>query len=226
MNPATRERERQYIPALRFHALTRFYDPAVRWTTREGTFKRRLLEQAAIGPGDTVLDLGCGTGTLALLIKQSEPDARVFGLDADPEILARARAKAAAEGREIVFDEGFSSRLPYEDQSFDAVVSTLFFHHLAPEVKRQTAAELARVLRPGGALHVADWGRPSDPLMRALSFSIPLLDGFEPTRDNLSGALPGIFEAAGLAAARETGRLRTAFGTLAVYRAERPEGAV
>jgi ubiquinone/menaquinone biosynthesis C-methylase UbiE len=213
---------RYYLPALRFPALTRFYDPLIRWTTRETTFKRQLLEQASPGPGDRILDLGCGTGTLALLIKRAQPGAEVSGLDADPEMLARARAKAATAGGEIRFDEGFSNELPYEGASFDAVVSTLFFHHLAPQVKRRTATEIARVLRPGGELHVADWGRPSDPLMRVLSVSIRLLDGFEPTRDNLAGGLPRIFEVAGLAGAAQTGRLRTAFGTMGFYRAERP----
>jgi ubiquinone/menaquinone biosynthesis C-methylase UbiE len=223
----TREngRDERYLPALRFRSLTRFYDPLARLTTRETTFKRQLLEQASPASGDRVLDLGCGTGTLALLIKRAQPGAEVSGLDADPEMLASGRAKAAADGVEIRFDEGLSNELPYEDGSLDAVVSTLFFHHLVPTVKRQTAAEIARVLRPGGELHVADWGRPSDPVMRALSVSIWLLDGSEPTRDNLAGRLPRIFEAAGLDGAAETGRLRTAFGTMAFYRAERPESS-
>ena len=214
-----------YIPALRFRALTRFYDPLIRLTTREETFKRCLLAQASPESGSRVLDLGCGTGTLALLAKQREPPADVIGLDADPEVLARARAKAKAAGLQIGFDEGLSSELPYETGSFNTVLSSLFFHHLAPDAKRQTAAEIARVLSPGGQLHVADWGRPSDPLMRALSLSIRLLDGFEPTRENLSGDLPAIFEEAGLARAVQTEALRTVFGTMALYRAELPGGA-
>lgn len=211
-----------FVTALRVPGLTRFYDPVVGRTTRETTFKRRLIEQATPAAGDGILDLGCGTGTLALLIKETEPEAELFGLDADPEMLARARAKAAASGVAIDFDQGLSNQLPYEDGSFDQVVSTLFFHHLKLDVKQQTAAEICRVLRPGGQLHVADWGRPSDPLMRGLSLSIRFLDGFEPTRDNLNGALPSIFEQAGLAAVEQTGQLRTVFGTMAFYRAERP----
>ena len=214
-----------FVTALRVPALTRFYDPVVALTTRETTFKRRLIEQASPAAGEKILDLGCGTGTLALLIKQTEAEAELFGLDADPEVLARARAKAEASGLEIRFDEGFADRLPYEDATFDKVVSTLFFHHLERAVKERAAAEIRRVLRPGGQLHVADWGRPSDPLMGALSLSIRLLDGFEPTRDNFSGALPSIFDKTGLVGAEQTGQLRTVFGTMAFYRAERPATA-
>lgn len=211
-----------YLPALRLRALTRFYDPVIRLITREETFKRRLLGQAAIGPGDRVLDLGCGTGTLAIIAKSAQPDAELVGLDADPEMLSQARRKAESAGVSIRFEEGFSSELRFPDACFDLVLSTLFFHHLAPDVKRQTATEIARVLRPGGTLHVADWGRPPDPLMRALSLSIRLLDGFEATRDNLSGALPAIFEQGGLAPVAQTGLLRTISGPMALYRAERP----
>lgn len=211
-----------FVTALRIPALTRFYDPVVALTTRESTFKERLIEQASPAAGERILDLGCGTGTLALLIKKRQPESELSGLDADPEMLTRARAKAEASGLSIDFDEGFADRLPYADASFDKVVSTLFFHHLERGVKEQTAAELARVLRPGGQLHVADWGKPAGALMRALSLSIRLLDGFEPTRDNFSGALPSIFEQGGLAAVRETGSMPTMFGTIAFYRGQRP----
>src|SRR5262245_56346496 len=177
----------RYVPALGLRALTGLYDPVVRLTTREGMFKGRLLEQASLGPGERVLDLGCGTGTLAIQAKLAQPDATIVGLDGDREVLGRANRKAAEAGGAVDFDEGFSTELPYEDGSFDAVLSTLFFHHLTGEDKRRTAAEVFRVLRSGGRLQVADWGRPSDPAMRALSTSIRLLDGFEQTRDNLTG---------------------------------------
>ena len=198
--------------------MTRLYDPVVALTVREGAFKRRLVEQLSPEPGQRILDLGCGTGTLALLIKQTEPDAEVHGLDADQEVLARARSKAEACGkRDLAFVQGLSNKLPYEDETFDRVVTSLFFHHLTREVKLQTAAEIIRVLRPGGELHVADWGRPSDPLMATLSLGIRALDGFGPTRDNFSGQLPAILEAGGLADAHQTDRLRTAFGTMVLY---------
>jgi SAM-dependent methyltransferase len=214
--------EGRYIPALRFHALTGVYDPAVRLTTREATFKRLLVDQATARPVGRVLDLGCGTGTLAIMLKRRRPASEVVGLDADPVMLERARAKAAAAEVEIGFEDGFSTKLPYEDESFDLVLSTLFFHHLTPAEKRRTADEVARVLRPGGELHIADWGRPSDPLMWALSMLVRVGDGFEPTRDNLAGALPRIFQEAGFEDTTETGRLRTLFGTLSLYRGRKP----
>jgi ubiquinone/menaquinone biosynthesis C-methylase UbiE len=211
----------RYLPALRFRALTRVFDSVVR-LTREGEFKKRLLDLADPRPGQRVLDIGCGTGTLALLVKEREPRARVVGLDADPEILERARAKAAEANVELQFDRALSTELPYEDESFDLVLSTLFFHHLTGDDKRRTASEIARVLRRGGELHVADWGQPADPLTRILFFgSVRLFDGIEQTRDNATGALPLIFEEGGLERATETDRFRTVFGILALYRADR-----
>lgn len=214
---------RGYLPALRFSALTRIYDPVVRVTTREGRFKEMLVEQVAPAAGQRILDLGCGTGTLAIQVKRREPGAEVVGLDADPEMLGRARAKAERENVELRLAEGMSDELPFEDESFDRVLSTLFFHHLDPAPKRRTAREIARVLRKGGELHVADWGAPADTLMAAAFLSIRVLDGFENTADNVRGELPRIFEEAGLENARQTDRIRTVFGTLALFRAGRPD---
>jgi ubiquinone/menaquinone biosynthesis C-methylase UbiE len=213
--------QRGYLPALRFSALTRIYDPVVALTSRERRFKELLVEQAAPAPGQRILDLGCGTGTLAIQVKQREPGAEVVGLDADPAMLSQAREKAERAGVELTLTEGFSNELPFEDGSFDRVLSTLFFHHLDPEPKRQTAREIARVLRKDGELHVADWGKPSDPVMAVAILGIRLLDGFENTADNVNGNLPRIFEEAGLPDAEQTDRLRTPLGTLALYRAKR-----
>ncbi len=147
----------------------------------------------------------------------------MLGLDADPEILALARRKAKAAGAVVQFDEGVSTELAYKDESFDHVLSTLLFHHLTGADKRRTLVGVARVLRSAGELHVGDWGPPSDPLMWALfGATVRLFDGLERTRDNAAGALPAIFEQGGLEQAAEIDRMRTAFGTLALYRARKP----
>ncbi|HEX6116310.1 MAG TPA: class I SAM-dependent methyltransferase [Solirubrobacterales bacterium] len=209
----------RYVPALRFRPLTRIYDPVVRATTREAEFKRRLLDQARIEPGHRVLDLACGTGTLAIDAKRRAPRAELAGIDGDPEMLERARAKAEAAGVEVRFDEGLSTALPYEDSTFDRVLSTLFFHHLDRAGKRATIAEVARVLRPGGGLHVADWGKASDPLMGALSWPVRLLDGLEVTRENFDGSLPAVLARGGLEDVAERDRMRTPLGSMVLLSA-------
>src|SRR4051794_40871757 len=123
-------RRQQFVPALRLDALTRLYDPVVALTSRERGFKRRLLEHARMKDGEAVLDLACGTGTLAIDIKKDMPKAKVSALDGDRSILTKARAKAKDAGVKIEFQRGMSNELPYDDRSFDVVVSTLFFHHL------------------------------------------------------------------------------------------------
>src|SRR5436305_1907304 len=146
----------KFIPALRFHALTPLFDLVAAALARDGSLKSQVVERASIQPGERILDVGCGTGTLAIAAARAAPGVMVRGLDADPAILARARDKAAASGTEIEFDEALSTSLPYDDASFDLMLSTLFFHHLPDRGKRQTAHELLRVLRPGGRLVVAD----------------------------------------------------------------------
>ena len=212
---------RAYIPALRWKALTPLFDAVARITARERAAKRRLLDQAAVADGRSVLDLGAGTGTLAIELKRRRPGATVVGLDADPEILGIARRKAAGAGRDVEFVEGFSTDLPFAPGSFDVVLSTLFFHHLTGPDKRRSVAEVRRVLKPGGELHVADWGKASDPLMAALFTAVRAFDGFEVTADNARGALPAIIAEAGLEGARETQRMRTPLGTLALYSARK-----
>lgn len=216
------KKDASYVPALRFRWLTPFYDAVVGITVRERTFKKALLQQAAIQPGQRVLDVGCGTGTLCLLIKQTQPQAEVVGVDGDPEILALAQNKARKAGVAVQFDHGLSTELPYPDAHFDRVLSTLFFHHLSPEDKKRTAAELFRVLKPGGELHIADWGKAANPLMRGLFWGIQILDGFENTRDNINGKLPDIFREAGFGEVQQMQAINTLFGTMALYRGVKP----
>jgi ubiquinone/menaquinone biosynthesis C-methylase UbiE len=215
-------RPADYLPAVRFDFLTPLFDVFVRATTRERTFKQKLLEQARLAGGADVLDLGAGTGTLAVWAKQREPDVRIRGLDGDPAIIAQATRKAARAGAEIPFDEGLSYDLPYGDASFDRVISSLFFHHLVLRDKERTIAEVARVLRPGGELHVADWGEPRSLAAKVGAVAIRRFDGDEPTRDNLAGRLPELFEAGGLVDARERERVGAPMGVISLYSARRP----
>ncbi|MGH7326592.1 MAG: class I SAM-dependent methyltransferase [Candidatus Rokuibacteriota bacterium] len=211
-----------YFPALRFDWLTRFYDPILRVTLKEEKFKRRLLEQAGLRAGHRVLDLGCGTATLTILIKQACPEAHVVGLDADPRILAIARKKAADAGIHIELRQGLVEAPPFGPASFDRVVSSLVFHHLTTDRKRRTLEQARALLSPGGELHVADWGQAGDLLMRAAFVGVQLLDGFETTSDNVRGRLLPMMRDASFVSVAETHRERTILGTLSLYRAMRP----
>jgi SAM-dependent methyltransferase len=212
----------RFIPALRFGWLTGLFDPVSKLTAREGTFKRRVLERAALAEGERVLDVACGTGTLALSAARSARNVRVTGVDGDPAILERARAKA---GNEVTFDQGLSTELPYEDGSFDVVLSTLFFHHLSDEAKLRSAEEVRRVLRPAGRVVIGDLGRPQDPLMRvAVLLTVQMLDGFDVTAGNVAGRLPATLREAGLEDVRVTDRVRAPIGTLEIVTAHRRGG--
>lgn len=208
-----------YIPPLRYRFLTRFYDPLVRLTTREPEFKQALLTQVVADRPRYVLDLGCGTGTLTIAIAKALPDAAVTGLDADPEALGIAANKAPQAGVGPELHRGFSTELPFSDGKFDCVVSSLFFHHLAREAKIATLREVRRVLASGGSLHVADWGKPSNALMRTLFFAVQILDGFETTRDSVTGALPELLRAAGYDRVQDTAKFDTPLGTMRLFRA-------
>jgi len=150
-----------------------------------------------------------------------QPRADITGVDGDPDILARARVKAATAEAELKFDESLSQHLAYADSSFDVVLSSLFFHHLDRENKLATLSEVRRVLKPGAELHIADWGKAANPLMRVLFLIVQMLDGFATTKDNVAGRLPEFLRASGFKEVEETQRFSTVLGTLALYRATR-----
>lgn len=214
-------KDEHYVPALSYDWLTFLYDPVVRLTTREAAFKAALLAQAQIQPGQSVLDLACGTATLTIAIKQAHPLAKVIGLDGDPTILQQARGKAHRAAAAIQFDEGMSYELPYANESFDVVFSSLFFHHLTRENKLRTFAEVRRILKPSGQFHVADWGAPHNALMKLASQGIVLLDG-ETTKDNFAGLLPEFIRQSGFESVEETQNFNSLFGTIRLHKAQKP----
>lgn len=158
-----------------------------------------------------------------MTIADRAPAAKLTGLDADPDILAIADRKLRAKRIDSELVEGRSTDTPFADASFDHVVSTLFFHHLTPANKQATISEMHRVLRPGGSVHVADWGRPTGTLQRLAFYPIQLLDGFATTGEHVQGTLTTRFGGGGFDDVNEFACLQTMFGTLRLVSATKAD---
>ena len=213
--------EPRYVPAAGIDALTGVYDVGVKLTMREGRWRRLIVDEIATVDPRVVLDVGCGTGTLTIAAAEALPETRVVGLDGDRKVLDLARRKEGSERVEWV--EGLADELPFADGEVDAVVTTLVFHHLPLGIKKAALTEFRRVLRPGGRLVVADWGKPQDPVMSVAFIVLQCLDGFANTGDNRRGMVPRLIAGAGFDGLRMLRRLRTVGGTFEVMAAEAPE---
>jgi len=207
-----------FVPALRFRALTPLFDPFMAVALPDREIKGRLVEQANLGGAASVLDFGCGTATLTLLVKRRFPGARVRGLDVDEEILAKARRKAAADGADVGLDHYDGGRFPYPDGSFDRVVTCFVLHHLDDSRKAAALAEMRRVLGRRGELYVADFDRANNVLRRGAFAVVRLLDGRRSTRANAQGRLRAMIAAAGFDRVEEISRHAAAMGEVAFIR--------
>jgi len=201
---------------------TELYDRSIALTMREDRWRPLLVRQlsAALPTDGRIVDVGAGTGTLALAVAAARPDVETLAFDGDPEALRLARAKPGAS--QVDWRPGLAGELDLADDAADAVVISLVLHHLAPAAKRRTLRDVRRVLRPGGQLHVADWGRPTTPLLRAGFLALQLTDGFEGTRDHAGGRLPNFLREAGFEDVRRYRRLRTVWGSFELLGARNP----
>jgi ubiquinone/menaquinone biosynthesis C-methylase UbiE len=143
-----------FLPAAGIDLLLPLYD-AFTALMGMGRVRRSLLAQAALSPGDSILDVGCGTGSLLALIAKTTPSVKATGLDPDPKALAIAARKL--DGSAVQLDQGFADKLPYPEASFDRVFSSFMFHHLEAPQQQAMVAEARRVLKPGGRLELVDF---------------------------------------------------------------------
>lgn len=207
----------RYVPALGYSALTALYDPVVRWTTRETHVKGAMLVHASLKSTQRVIDVGCGTGTLAIAAEKQVPGIEVHAVDGDERILRLAEVKARRAQATVHWKRADARQLPYERGSFDCVMSSLFLHHLGPDDKVAALAEMRRVSKDAGRLVLADWSTPSGIFTRAGFLGIRLLDGFETTAGHAQGQLPLWIDAAGWKEVTETDAIDTIWGTLRIY---------
>jgi ubiquinone/menaquinone biosynthesis C-methylase UbiE len=204
-----------FVPGLGKAFLTRLYDPVSRLMGVR-SMHDPLLDQAAVRPGEQVLEIGCGTANVALEVKRRQAGAEVHALDPDPVMLARARRKAARQGVEVEFTQGYAQALPYPDAAFDHVLSAFMLHHLDADARHAALCRVARVLRPGGSLHLVDFGGAQDSpdgwMARRMRHSERLADHYD-------GRIPKLMVQAGLVDAREVAHRATRFGPVTYYAA-------
>jgi ubiquinone/menaquinone biosynthesis C-methylase UbiE len=194
------------------------YDVITRLVMRETRWRPQLVADLAgrSGHDPSIVEVGAGTGLLTRELVERLPEAAIVAVEPDD----RARAIAAAGGRtgNATWCDARAEDLPLADESQDAVVMALMLHHLVPDAKRLALAEAHRVTKPGGALYVADFVQPQDPLMAALFTIIQLADGRASTADHRAGRLPDFIRDAGFSAPERVVRLRTPAGTFEVLR--------
>ncbi len=139
------------------------YDLLLRvfWGRSEQSYRDKVVHLAGLTAGESVLDVGCGTGTLAITAKwHVGRTGKVIGIDASPEMIARARGKAARTAPDVDFQIAAAEALPFSEATFDVVLSTTMLHCLPEDARRRSVREMRRVLKPGGRLLIVDFGGP------------------------------------------------------------------
>lgn len=215
---------KDFVPALGRAELTQDYDRVIAVMTRERRWRSALLDAIGPRPGETIVDFGCGTGSMAILLKRAQPSARVIGIDPDPEVLLIGQTKAAAGGVSIEFVSGMGDDASglIGSNVADVVLSSLVLHQCPLEVKQRILADMFTVGKPGARLCIADYGLQRTLLMQMLFRQVRMLDGFENTRPNKDGVLPTLIAEAEFASVRETRVIQTPTGSISVYCAAKP----
>jgi len=215
---------RAYTPPLGFAVLTPFYDRAIASLTREGLWREKLACHLSPRPGEAILDVGAGTGSLALLVTAGEPRCSYRGIDPDRAAVAIARRKAAHAGSSAIFEAGsFGGRPSSDTERADKIVCSLVLHQVPLAEKSRLLRLMYEWLKPGGELFIADYGAQLGAAMRlAFRLTVQLLDGKADTQPNADGVLPALIAQAGFEELATLEAIHTPTGRIEIIRARRP----
>lgn len=208
-----------FIPALRFKSLTPLYDFFIGRTMPENKIKQSLIDISYLTDHASVLDFGCGTATLTIMAKEHRPAIKITGIDIDKSILSKAAEKINQKGLDIKLTDYNGERLPFEDNSFDRIVSCLVFHHLETPVKQKILAEIFRITKNNGQLFIADFGRSDLWYQRLLFNLVRGLDGYKPTNANAKGLMLPLIADAGFTNPVIKKKFKTVFGEVQIFKA-------
>lgn len=209
----------KYIPALRFKWLTPLYDFFIRLTMPEISIKKSLINFSFLTDGDRVLDFGCGTATLTMMAKEHRPTIKITGIDIDKTILDKATEKINYKKLDIQVIAYSGETLPFEENSFDRIISCLVFHHLTTPVKQKILTEFFRISKSNGQLFIADFGRSDSWYQRLLFNIIRGLDGYTSTNANAKGLMLPLIGDAGFSNPSVKKKFKTVFGEVQIFKA-------
>ena len=196
----------QFIPAARFHLLTPLFDTLCSLVGLGRSYRMKIVKMLNLPKRKLrVMDAGCGSGSLAIDVKKESQNISLYAIDADPNILAIAENKAKEENLPINFKKAFLQKLPFPDNSFDVVYSSLVFHHLSNDIKKEAMKEIHRVLKKSGRFLLVDFGKPKNKLFSVFSWFTVL---FEEGYDNYKGKIPEMLSNAGFSTVAEGERYR------------------
>lgn len=212
------KKDKQFIPALGYHWLTKFYDLAIKLTMPEKKFRNRLINYLDPQKDEHILEFGFGTGQNLLLAYKNNRNSYFTGLDIDPKVKYITENKFKRKGIEIKLDLYGGHIFPYSDNSFDKIFSSLVFHQLDEKAKLSALCEIERVLKPNGELIIGDWGKPKSKLMRMRFYIVQLLDGFKTTADNMKGLIPDYMISVGFKDVQELSFINTKIGSYCYYK--------
>ncbi|MBK8052981.1 MAG: class I SAM-dependent methyltransferase [Saprospiraceae bacterium] len=210
-----------FIPALGYDFLTAYYDMAIKLTMPEKKFRRILVESIYPQDDESILEFGFGTGQNLILVKNQNQNIRLTGLDIDPKVKDIANYKLAKNNLTVPLDLYSGNIFPYPDNHFDKIYSCLVFHQLDADTKANSLKEIYRVLKPGGELIIADWGKADNKIMRLTFGIVQMLDGFKTTDDNVKGKMPEYIAKGGFENVQIIQSINTAIGTFSYFKARK-----
>ncbi|MGJ8560325.1 MAG: class I SAM-dependent methyltransferase [Litorimonas sp.] len=211
---------RAYTPPLRYHRLTPLYDGVIALLTRERTWRTELVRQIDPSSTDFIVDVGSGTGSLALALREVDAEHIYLGIDPDIQALVRARKKLSAFKEKSVFQSGYLTSTSLADYAAPTkIVSSLVLHQVTLDEKSKILALMYSQLSPGGTCIIADYGHQKTRVEKILfRLTVQALDGVEDTQPNADGVIPQLMQNAGFTEVEQTVRIATPTGTISIYR--------